>query len=254
MMLAQKSRELALKTAAAERAVNTLLLRNKGILENVGNFGSNASSLKLPLPTVKIPNRGPNCNVSPTILGAVKDSNDEALETLGTVCLERRKNKAPYFDASSLKDPNPISVASSKLRGGVSERFPEKLYRMLMEVQKDGKGDVISFCSHGRAFCIHKPKKFSNETMPKYFRQSRVSSFQRQLNIYGFARINTGPDVGGYYHELFLRGRPALSAHIRRVGVPQAIPRRRGVKAHDATQDPDFYSLPPISGDKNLED
>ena len=85
--------------------------------------------------------------------------------------------------------------------------------------------------------------------MPKYFKQSRVSSFQRQLNLYGFTRIHTGPDAGGYYHELFLRGRPALGVHIRRVGVPRAVPRRRGVKAHDATIDPDFYAMPQIAGE-----
>jgi hypothetical protein len=39
--------------------------------------------------------------------------------------------------------------------------------------------------------------------MPKYFRQSRLSSFHRQLKGLG---INNGPDAGGYYHELFLRG------------------------------------------------
>mmetsp|Transcript_21014 Transcript_21014/g.31699 ORF Transcript_21014/g.31699 Transcript_21014/m.31699 type:complete len:365 (-) Transcript_21014:31-1125(-) len=254
MILAQKNRELALKTAAAEHAVHTLLLKNKSIIQNVGNLGPD---LDVPVRTnaLQMANTVSNRSVSSQHLGAVmkKDANDEALETLGSVCLERRKNKAPYFDASSLKDPDPITVATSKLRGGVGERFPEKLYRMLVEAQKDRNEDVISFFSHGRAFGIHKPKKFAKEIMPKYFRQSRVSSFQRQLNIYGFTRINTGPDAGGYYHELFLRGRPALSVHIRRVGVPQAIPRRRGVKAHDATQDPDFYSLPPITGDKNSE-
>jgi hypothetical protein len=65
--------------------------------------------------------------------------------------------------------------------------------------------------------------------------------------IDGFTRINSGPDAGGYYHELFLRGRPALSIHICRVGVPQATPRRRGVKAHDSMKTPDFYSMPPIT-------
>ena len=81
-----------------------------------------------------------------------------------------------------------------------------------------------------------------------FFKQSRISSFQRQLNLYAFTRINIGPDAGGYYHELFLRGRPALGTHIRRVGVPQAVPRKRGVKTHDASVDPGFYAMPPITG------
>ena len=85
--------------------------------------------------------------------------------------------------------------------------------------------------------------------MPIYFNHTQVSSFQRQLNLYGFTRINTGPNTGGYYHELFLRGRPALCLYIRRVGVANngATPRVRGVKPHNAVVDPDFQSIPPIS-------
>ena len=63
----------------------------------------------------------------------------------------------------------------------------------------------------------------------------------------GFTRINSGPDTGGYYHELFLKDRPTLSIHICRVGIPQATPRRRGVKAHDSMNTPDFYSMPAIT-------
>jgi hypothetical protein len=188
-----------------------------------------------------------------SVQGVVKESNDQALETLGSSCLERRKNKAPYFDASALTDPDPVTVANRRTRGGVTEPFPEKLYRMVLEAKQDGREDILSFYAHGRAFGIHKPERFASEVMPKYFKQSRLSSFQRQLNLYGFTRINTGPDAGGYYHELFLCGRPSLGVHIRRVGVPRAVPRRRGVKAHDATIDPDFYAMPPVLHAK-LED
>ena len=175
-----------------------------------------------------------------------KSRNATILESLGATCLERRMNKVPYFDASRLDDPDPATVANRRTRGGVTEPFPEKVHRMLSDVGKEGLQDIVSFYPHGRAFGIHQPKKFATEVMPKYFKQSQLSSFQRQLNLYGFTRINAGPDAGGYYHELFLRGRPALSIHIRRVGIPQAVPRRRGVKAHDTFQDPDFYSMAPI--------
>jgi hypothetical protein len=58
---------------------------------------------------------------------------------------------------------------------------------------------------------VHKPKEFVEDVMPTYFRQSKLTSFQRQLNLYGFARITKGPDRGGYYHELFLRHKLFLS-------------------------------------------
>lgn len=105
------------------------------------------------------------------------------------------------------------------MRGGVIEPFPEKLHRLLMEVEAAGLADVISFVANGRAFAIHKPDKFFKEIVPLYFRQSRLSSFKRQLNLYGFELINTGPARGGYYHELFVKDRAELCRRMRRVAV-----------------------------------
>jgi hypothetical protein len=55
--------------------------------------------------------------------------------------------------------------------------------------------------------------------MPLYFRQSKITSFQRQLNLYGFIRITQGLDRGGYYHELFLRHKAFLCGMMVRVLV-----------------------------------
>eukprot|EP00539_Tryblionella_compressa_P002521 CAMPEP_0178746380 /NCGR_PEP_ID=MMETSP0744-20121128/7778_1 /TAXON_ID=913974 /ORGANISM="Nitzschia punctata, Strain CCMP561" /LENGTH=418 /DNA_ID=CAMNT_0020399587 /DNA_START=156 /DNA_END=1412 /DNA_ORIENTATION=+ len=119
--------------------------------------------------------------------------------------------------------PSPHSLfhrdGSRRMRGGVIEPFPEKLHRLLLEVEAAGRGDVISFVANGRAFAIHKPEKFFKEIVPLYFRQSRLSSFKRQLNLYGFELINTGPARGGYYHELFVKDRPELCRRMRRVAV-----------------------------------
>jgi hypothetical protein len=173
-------------------------------------------------------------------------TNAVALEALGSFGIERRNRNVPYFDASKLEDPDPTVVSNRRPRGGISEPFPEKLHRMLNEAEDAGEADVVSFCPHGRAFSIHHAERFCREVMPRYFKLSRLSSFQRQLNLYGFTRITAGPDTGGYYHELFLKGRPALAIHIRRVGAPQA--RRIGRTprpAHPPTV-PDFYSMTPV--------
>ena len=167
-----------------------------------------------------------------------------ALEALGT---NLRRKQDPYIDVSSLPDPDPTDSSIRRTRGGVSTPFPERLHAMLRDAEKEGKQDIISFYSHGRAFGVHDPKRFLEEIMPKYFKISKWQSFARQLNLYGFIRITSGPDAGGYYHELFLKGRPAFAYHMRRVGVPHGADRRKMKSKQEATVDPDFYSMAPIA-------
>jgi hypothetical protein len=181
---------------------------------------------------------------APTVITIPPSVRDEiALEQIGNTCVERRKLNTPYVDASAWNDPNPQRLANRRARGGVTEPFPEKLHRMLCEVDETEENVIISWFSHGRAFAVHNPARFVSDVLPKYFRQSRLSSFQRQLNLYGFTRITQGPDAGGYYHELFLKGRPNLCLHMRRVGVPQG-PAQQALKA--ALNEPDFYSMTPV--------
>jgi hypothetical protein len=158
-----------------------------------------------------------------------------------------------YRDASLLPDPvwldrNGVDRTGQNI---AAEPFPQKLYRMLSELESepDGTG-IASFLSHGRAFMIHNPKKFVNEVMPKYFRMSRFSSFQRQLNLYDFKRINAGRDKGAYYHELFLKGRPALCTQMKRTkikGNQQGDSWVGPMSGIGYCEDIDFYSMPPIS-------
>lgn len=69
-----------------------------------------------------------------------------------------------------------------------------------------------------------------------------MTSFQRQLNLYGFARITRGNDAGGYYHELFLRGKPFLCKRMARTKVKGT----RFKAASSPDQEPDFYSMAPV--------
>jgi hypothetical protein len=88
-----------------------------------------------------------------------------------------------YSDVSGMVDPIPDPRRN---RGGVSEPFPQKLSRMLDTVEREGLSEVVGFFSHGRAFAIHKQRRFVNDIMPRFFRQSKLTSFQRQLNLYGY--------------------------------------------------------------------
>lgn len=124
-------------------------------------------------------------------------------------------------------------------RGGVTTPFPVKLHQLLEANQYP---NIISWQPHGRCFILRKPQEFLTEVMVKCFKQTKLTSFQRQLNLYAFRRISSGPDKGAYYHELFLRGKPTLCTHIFRMRV-------KGTKIKSAScpeSEPNFYKMPAL--------
>ncbi len=123
-----------------------------------------------------------------------------------------------------------------KNSGGVVQPFPEKLMDVL---DRDDMGDVLSWMPHGRAFIVKQPRVFDAEVLPRFFKQSKFTSFTRQLNLWGFKRITKGPDARAYYHELFLRGRPKLCSRMRRQRI-----KGTGIKlTPNPEMEPNFYEL-----------
>ena len=86
--------------------------------------------------------------------------------------------------------PRPSTTTSSGRakggpRGGIYDPFPLKLHRMLDILKAEGLDSVVSWMPHGRALKIHQPKEFASHVMNRFFNQSKYTSFQRQLNLYG---------------------------------------------------------------------
>jgi hypothetical protein len=89
---------------------------------------------------------------------------------------------------------------------------------MLDDAEKDeGFQSIISWLpDHENAFRVHNSAAFVDLIMPKYFKQTKYKSFQRQVNIWGFCRIPSGLDKGGYVHPCFIRGKPSLCRQMVR--------------------------------------
>jgi len=64
--------------------------------------------------------------------------------------------------------------------GNKSLRFPWKLHEMLDESEKMGLDSIVSWLPDERSFKVHDPDTFVQDIMPKWFRQSKYKSFQRQ--------------------------------------------------------------------------
>jgi hypothetical protein len=154
------------------------------------------------------------------------------LTLLDTLIQAQAGPRSGNFSFSSQAHDRPTSTPSSAVstattiaipppfgRYGKVELFPGKLYRLLAEAERDGNTHIVSFTKDGRAFKINDPNAFIKDLSPKYFRQSLLSSFVRQLNFYGFDRLSHGPDLGAFAHPCFIRGRPELLDRIERQNI-----------------------------------
>jgi HSF-type DNA-binding len=114
--------------------------------------------------------------------------------------------------ADQFIDTSTIPVPRSQLDNySTTDLFPDRLYKMLTEAEKQGWTEMVSFQPHGRSFRVHNKQLFVKKMLPMLLKgQGSWSSFLRQLRLYGFSRTKSGPDYGAYYHELFLRSRPDL--------------------------------------------
>ncbi|GAX21753.1 hypothetical protein FisN_31Lh041 [Fistulifera solaris] len=120
--------------------------------------------------------------------------------------------------------------------------FIYKLHATLEDVEQQGLSRVVSWQPHGRCFVVHDAKEFE-KNLPRYFKLTKIASFQRQLNIYGFCRITKGVDRGAYYHECFLRGMTWLAPKIVRIKVKGTLVRRKS----NPDEEPDFWSMSWVS-------
>jgi hypothetical protein len=108
---------------------------------------------------------------------------------------------------------------------------------MLEAMATNGSQHVVSWQPHGQAFRVHQPEVFARTIMARYFKQTNYKSFLRQLNIYGYRRINKGMDNGAYYHSHFIRNKNSMSLRM----VREKIKGAGNSKKRREIEDPDFY-------------
>ena len=95
--------------------------------------------------------------------------------------------------------------------------FPWKLHDMLRICKSEGNESIVSWLPpHGNRFKVHNVPTFVSNILPLFFKQTKFKSFQRQLNLWGFLRIQDGPEKGAYYHKQFLQDQPDLCRLLTR--------------------------------------
>lgn len=119
--------------------------------------------------------------------------------------------------------------------------FPWKLHELLDMAESDGFTNIVSWLPDQHSFRVHNVENFVNHVMKRFFKQTKYKSFQRQLNMWGFDRILSGPGKGGYSHTYFVRGKPSLCCQMTRLKVKGA--------AGNGSSPTAPSSPPPISSD-----
>lgn len=87
--------------------------------------------------------------------------------------------------------------------------------------------NIASWTKHGDMFQIQDRKEFETRILPSYFGNKKFSSFTRQLNFYGFQKMQSTPNKNAafdaeiakhltFYHRYFQRGKMDLLINIRK--------------------------------------
>eukprot|EP00934_Nitzschia_sp_Nitz4_P004660 Nitzschia sp. Nitz4//scaffold2_size372955//256108//257823//NITZ4_000450-RA/size372955-processed-gene-0.440-mRNA-1//1//CDS//3329546859//4650//frame0 len=121
-------------------------------------------------------------------------------------------------------DDDEKTAQTSKCKGATTiPIFLKKTYKMIDTCDEK----IASWTPDGEMFVVKDPDLFASTVIPQYFDHNKFSSFARQLNFYGFRKMQSKPIRNSdfdantakhvtFYNENFKRGRCDLLKKIQR--------------------------------------
>ncbi|XP_058731647.1 heat stress transcription factor A-4c-like [Vicia villosa] len=89
--------------------------------------------------------------------------------------------------------------------------FLAKTYEMVDDPSSD---PIVSWSMSNKSFVVWNPPEFARVLLPRFFKHNNFSSFIRQLNTYGFRKVD--PEQWEFANDDFIKGQPHLMKNIHR--------------------------------------
>ncbi|CAO3689215.1 unnamed protein product [Rhizopus stolonifer] len=112
---------------------------------------------------------------------------DSRSSSINSSSSENRHYKRIKLDTAQIETNDDATENINNSAVKTQAAFVNKLYKML---EDDQITEYISWSLQGDLFSVPNPTSFSKCVLPQYFKHNNWQSFVRQLNMYGFHKVN----------------------------------------------------------------